>query len=142
MTVPVTERAAWRALQAHYAAFAKQHLRELFAADPRRAERFSLEACGIYLDYSKNRISDETLRLLVQLADECGLRGRIDAMFRGDKINVSENRAVLHVALRAPKGDVDRRRRRQRGAAGACGARRDECVCGSRAQRRVEGSHR
>ncbi len=104
MTVPVTERAAWRALQAHYAAFAKQHLRELFAADPRRVERFSLEACGIYLDFSKNRIGDETLRLLVQLADECGLRGRIDAMFRGDKINVSENRAVLHTALRAPKG--------------------------------------
>jgi glucose-6-phosphate isomerase len=104
MTVPVTERAAWRALQAHYATFAKQHLRELFAADPRRAERFSREACGIYLDFSKNRIGDETLRLLVQLANECGLRGGIDAMFRGDKINVSENRAVLHVALRAPKG--------------------------------------
>ncbi len=103
MTVPVTERGAWQALKTHHAAFAQQHLRELFALDPRRAERFSFDACGIYLDYSKNRISEETLRLLVQLADECGLRDRIDAMFRGDKINVSENRAVLHVALRAPK---------------------------------------
>ena len=105
MTVqPVTERAAWRALQAHHSAVSTQHLRELFAADPRRAERFSVDACGVHLDYSKNRITEETLQLLVRLADESGLRGRIDAMFRGDKINVSENRAVLHVALRAPKG--------------------------------------
>jgi len=104
MTVlPVAERAAWRALQKHHSALSKQHLRELFAADPRRAERFSLDACGIHLDYSKNRITEETLQLLVRLADESGLRDRIDAMFRGDRINVSENRAVLHVALRAPR---------------------------------------
>ena len=80
------------------------HLRKLFADDPKRGERFTAEAVGLYLDYSKNRITDETLELLFQLAEECGLRARIDAMFRGEKINVTENRAVLHVALRAPKG--------------------------------------
>src|SRR6476646_1826117 len=86
MTVPVTERVAWRALQTHHAAISKQHLRELFAADPGRADRFSLDACSIHLDYSKNRIGEETLQLLVRLANESGLRSRIDAMFRGDKI--------------------------------------------------------
>jgi len=101
---PVTPRPAWRALQAHYATIHGVHLRRLFADDPGRGERLTAEAAGIYLDYSKNRVTDETLRLLVQLAEESGLRARIDAMFRGDKINVSENRAVLHVALRAPKG--------------------------------------
>ena len=80
------------------------HLRELFADDPERGERMTLEAAGIFLDYSKNRITDETLGLLLQLAEESGLGTRIDAMFRGEKINVTENRAVLHVALRAPKG--------------------------------------
>src|SRR5262245_36939292 len=97
-------RAAWKALEAHYKKVREIHLRELFANDPTRGERMVAEAIGIYLDYSKNRITDETLKLLLQLADECGLQGKIDAMFRGDKINVTENRAVLHVALRAPKG--------------------------------------
>ena len=95
---------AWRELGTHYDAIRSKHLRELFAEDPQRAERFSLDAAGIYLDYSKNRITSETVRLLLQLAETRGLRGRIDAMFAGEKINVSENRAVLHVALRAPKG--------------------------------------
>jgi glucose-6-phosphate isomerase len=101
---PATARPAWKALQAHYATMHGEHLRRLFAADPGRGERLTAEAAGIYLDYSKNRVTDETLKLLVRLAEESGLRARIDAMFRGEKINVSENRAVLHVALRAPKG--------------------------------------
>jgi glucose-6-phosphate isomerase len=99
-----TTRPAWRALAAHYPVARDLTLRELFAADPARGLRLTTEAAGIYLDYSKNRITDETVALLVQLAEECGLRARIDAMFRGDRINVSENRAVLHVALRAPYG--------------------------------------
>ena len=100
----VTERPAWTALEAHHRSIRDVHLRELFARDPGRGERLTAEAAGIYLDYSKNRIADETLPLLVRLAEESGLRARIDAMFRGEKINVSENRAVLHVALRAPRG--------------------------------------
>jgi glucose-6-phosphate isomerase len=106
----LTQRAAWKALEAHYEAMRHRHLRQLFADDPRRGERFNAEAAGLYLDYSKNRITDETLRLLLELAGECGLRARIDAMFSGEKINVTEKRAVLHVALRAPKDeriDVD-----------------------------------
>jgi glucose-6-phosphate isomerase len=102
---PLTSRPAWAALRDHHAEVAGRHLRELFAEDPERGTRFSVEACGIYLDYSKNRITDETLRLLLQLADESGLRDRIEAMFAGEKINVTENRAVLHVALRAPMGE-------------------------------------
>ena len=101
---PLTRRQAWKALEAHYKQVRPLHLRELFAEDPQRGERLTAEAVGIYLDYSKNRITDETLTLLVQLAEESGLRERIDAMFRGEKINVTENRAVLHVALRAPQG--------------------------------------
>lgn len=104
-STPLTSRPAWRALEAHRAELGETHLRELFAADPKRGERLTAEADGIFLDYSKNRITDETLKLLLQLAEETGLRARIDAMFRGDKINISENRAVLHVALRAPKGE-------------------------------------
>jgi len=104
MTLPAADRPAWRALAAHHTVLSKRHLRDLFAADPKRAERFSLDACGIHFDYSKNRATEETLQLLVRLATESDLRDRIDAMFRGDRINVSENRAVLHVALRAPKG--------------------------------------
>jgi glucose-6-phosphate isomerase len=100
----LTERRAWKALAAHYEQVRELHLRQLFAADPTRGERLTAEAVGLYLDYSKNRITDDTLRLLLQLADESGLRGRIDAMFRGEKINVTENRAVLHVALRSPRG--------------------------------------
>ncbi len=98
------QRSAWAALQAHQKAIAPLHLRKLFADDPQRGERLALDAVGIYFDYSKNRISDETMSLLVQLAEQSGLRERIDAMFRGEKINVSEERAVLHIALRAPKG--------------------------------------
>ncbi|MBV8483319.1 MAG: glucose-6-phosphate isomerase [Verrucomicrobia bacterium] len=94
---------AWKALEAHYAEVRELHLRQLFADDPKRGERLALEAVGLYLDYSKNRVTDETLKLLLQLAEECRLRTRIDAMFSGEKINITENRAVLHVALRAPK---------------------------------------
>ena len=101
---PLTERPVWKALEAHYNKIRGVHLRKLFADDPARGERMTVEAAGIFLDYSKNRITDETLALLVRLAEESGLRARIDAMFRGDKINITENRAALHVALRAPKG--------------------------------------
>ncbi|HVB73834.1 MAG TPA: glucose-6-phosphate isomerase [Ktedonobacteraceae bacterium] len=103
--IPLTQRPAWRTLQAHYEQTRHLHLRELFAEDPRRGERFALEDAGIYLDYSKNRITSETMRLLLDLAQSSGLRERIDAMFRGEKINITEQRAVLHVALRAPRGE-------------------------------------
>jgi glucose-6-phosphate isomerase len=99
---PLRERKAWRALERHYAEISGTHLRDLFAADPQRGERLTAEATGIYLDYSKNRITDETLGLLVELAEESGVPERRDAMFRGEHINVSENRAVLHTALRLP----------------------------------------
>jgi glucose-6-phosphate isomerase len=98
------KHAVWRALEDHERAMEARHLRTLFADDPARGERMTAEAAGVFLDYSKNRIDDETLRLLVELAEQSGLRGRIDAMFRGDKINVTEDRAALHVALRAPRG--------------------------------------
>ena len=98
------KRAVWRNLQDHYTTMQGLHLRNLFADDPARGERMTAEAAGIYLDYSKNRINDDTLKLLIELAEQSGLRARIDAMFRGEKINTTENRAVLHVALRAPKG--------------------------------------
>jgi glucose-6-phosphate isomerase len=94
----------WRALQDHYETIRSRHLRDFFAHDPKRGEQMTAEAAGVFLDYSKNRVDEETLRLLVALAEQSGLRERIDAMFRGDKINVTENRAVLHVSLRAPKG--------------------------------------
>jgi glucose-6-phosphate isomerase len=100
----LTKLPAWKALAAHHARVRDVHLRTLFAEDPDRGERLTAEAAGVFLDYSKNRITDETLKLLLQLAEECDLRGRIGAMFRGDKINITENRAVLHVALRVPKG--------------------------------------
>jgi glucose-6-phosphate isomerase len=101
---PLTKRKAWKALTAHYKKISKVHLRKLFADDPKRGERLTLEAAGIFLDYSKHRINDQTIKLLLQLADESRLRERIDAMFSGEKINITENRAVLHIALRAPKG--------------------------------------
>src|SRR5215469_14294147 len=101
---PLRRRPAWALLEKHYQKLKAVHLRQLFADDRERGESLAIEAAGLYLDYSKNRITAETLRLLLQLAHESGLRERIDAMFRGDKINVSENRAVLHVALRAPRG--------------------------------------
>jgi glucose-6-phosphate isomerase len=103
-TGSLTQHATWKALETHVREVRDLHLRDLFARDPGRAERFTREAVGLCADFSKHRITDETLRLLVALADDCGLRARIDAMFRGEKINVTEGRAVLHVALRAPKG--------------------------------------
>jgi len=101
---PLTKRKAWKALQTHYKEVRPMHLRNLFADDPKRGKRMTVEAVGLFLDYSKNRVTDETIRLLIELAEESGLRSRIDAMFRGEKINTTEKRAVLHVALRAPKG--------------------------------------
>src|SRR5262245_20495657 len=100
---PLTSRPAWKALEGHHEKIRDLHVKELFAADPKRGERLTVEAVGLYLDYTKTRITDETLSLLLQLAEESGLRQRIDAMFRGEKINITENRAVLHVALRAPR---------------------------------------
>src|SRR5215831_7600074 len=102
-TTPLRQRPAWKALEQHHAEIAARHLRELFAGDLGRGERLTAEGAGLYLDYSKNRVTDETMRLLVQLAEECGVPQRRDAMFAGDRINVSENRSVLHVALRMPK---------------------------------------
>jgi glucose-6-phosphate isomerase len=101
---PLRQRSAWKALEQHYQKVRDVHLRTLFGEDPKRGERFTAEAAGLYFDYSKHRITDETMRLLLALADEIGLRARIDAMFAGEKINVTEQRAVLHVALRAPRG--------------------------------------
>ena len=103
--MPLRERKAWQALQRHHDEIAGRHLRDLFAGDPGRGERLTAEAAGIFLDYSKNRITDETMRLLVELAEESGVPERRDAMFRGEHINVSEDRAVLHVALRMPAGE-------------------------------------
>jgi len=103
---PLTQRPAWKALATHHPQIQKLPLRKLFAADAKRGQRFTAEAAGLFLDYSKNCITDQTLKLLLQLAGESGLRGKMDAMFNGEKINVTENRAVLHVALRAPKGDT------------------------------------
>jgi glucose-6-phosphate isomerase len=103
-SLPLPARGAWKALGEHHARVRTQHLRTLFASDPKRGERLALEAAGLYLDYSKNRVTDETLGLLARLAEESGLRGRIDAMFGGETINVTERRPVLHVALRAPRG--------------------------------------
>ena len=102
-SAPLTQLSAWKALEAHYQQIKDVHLRKLFTDDPKRGERLTTDAVGIYLDYSKNRITDQTLSLLLKLAEESNLRGRIDAMFSGEKINITENRAVLHVALRAPK---------------------------------------
>src|SRR5436305_14206736 len=99
----LTDRPAWKNLERHFQDVRELHLRQLFAADPERGKRMTAEAAGIYLDYSKNRITDQTIKLLFQLAEESGLRPRIDAMFRGAMLNNTENRAVLHVALRAPR---------------------------------------
>src|SRR5260221_4518534 len=101
---PLAKPRAWKALESHHKRTKELHLRKLFAADSRRGVRMTAEAVGLFLDYSKNRITDETLELLFELAKESGLRAGIDAMFRGEKINLTENRAVLHVALRAPEG--------------------------------------
>src|SRR5882724_10033328 len=103
MVTPLTELGSWRALERHFGEIGDTHLRELFAADGERGERLVAEGAGLYLDYSKNRVTDETIALLVELADDCGMPERREAMFRGDRINVSENRSVLHVALRMPR---------------------------------------
>jgi len=100
---PLTQRPSWQKLEEHYEKTRNLHLRTLFAQDSRRGERFALEAVGIYLDYSKNRVTDETIQLLLELAESSDLRERIDAMFKGEKINITENRSVLHIALRAPR---------------------------------------
>ena len=104
MSLPLRERPAWAALERHADEVRGLHLRDLFASDPTRGERLTSEGADIYLDYSKNRITDDTLRLLLALARESGLAERAEAMFRGDRINTTENRSVLHVALRMPKG--------------------------------------
>src|ERR1035437_6600337 len=104
MAFMLTDRPSYQALEAHYQQIHQRHLRDLFAEDPARGERMHAEAAGLYLDYAKNRITDETLRLLVALAEDCGLRERIDAMFRGDKINLTAERNGLHPAPRAPRG--------------------------------------
>ena len=101
--VPQERHSAWKALEEHYHKIRDVHLRNLFADDPSRGERMVLEAAGLYLDYSKNRITDQTIRLLANLAEECGLPQQIQAMFQGQKINTTENRAALHIALRAPR---------------------------------------
>ena len=101
----LTDRPAWKALQSHADAMRNKTIKQLFADDPSRGTRMTAEACCLFLDYSKNRVTDETIKLLLQLAEECGLRQRIEAMFTGEKINITENRAVLHVALRAPKAE-------------------------------------
>jgi glucose-6-phosphate isomerase len=105
VTRSLTKRPQWRALQRNLRQIERRHLRELFAEDPRRGERLTAEAAGLYLDYSKNRVTGETIRLLIELAEACGLGERVEAMFRGDKINVTEERAALHAALRAPRGE-------------------------------------
>ena len=102
----LTRLPAWKSLAQQSKEIRKLHLRQLFAEDPTRGETFTGEAAGLFLDYSKNRVTETTLKLLLQLAEECDLRGRIEAMFRGEKINITENRAVLHVALRAPKKET------------------------------------
>src|SRR5262252_6284792 len=99
------KQSAWKGLTSHYKTVSKLHLRQLFADDPKRGQRMAVDAVGLYLDYSKNRVTVETLKLLLQLAEDSGLRERIDAMFSGEKINITEKRAVLHVALRAPKDE-------------------------------------
>ncbi len=104
-TTPLRNRRAWKALEAHSQTMSNVHLRDLFHGDTGRGERLTAEAAGIFLDYSKNRVTDETLRLLLQLAEESALKARIEAMFRGEKINVTEGRAVLHIALR-PQGRI------------------------------------
>ncbi len=138
----LTRSPAWQKLAAHYEQIGNVHLRQLFADDPGRGQRLTLEALGIYLDYSKNRVTDETLKLLVELARQSGLSARMEAMFRGDKINVTERRAVLHVALRAPVDAIIMVDGQNVVPRGACGARPHDRLFRSRAQRRVEGVYR
>jgi glucose-6-phosphate isomerase len=120
----LTDNPAWQALKAHYAKVRDVHLRPLFADDPQRGEHMTAEACGIYFDYSKNRITKETLKLLLELAEAVGLRDRVDAMFRGEKINLSERRAPLHVALRRSQNSPSIPPRRSRSGIGSAAATR------------------
>ena len=139
---PLTQRAAWIALGRHLEEIRGTHLRTLFAGDPARGERLTAEGAGLYLDYSKNRVNDETLKLLVALAEECGLAERREAMFGGERINVSEDRPVLHVALRMPRDRsliVDGRRR---GQGSPPGAGSDERLLRAGPRRAVARSHR
>ena len=139
---PITETPEWAALAAHFDTMRDVHLRDLFADDPTRGERSPSTPTGVYFDYSKHRVTAETIRLLVAVAERAGLRERIDAMFRGDKINVTEDRAVLHVALRAPEDAVDRGRRRERRPGRARGAAQDGRLLGAGPLRRVDRPHR
>ena len=107
-TIPLTERDAWKALKTHAEEIRATTISELFVKDPARANRMTLDSVGLHLDYSKNRVTDTTLSLLTKLAEECGLQQRTEAMFTGEKINITENRAVLHVALRGPRWREDR----------------------------------
>ena len=138
-TLPLRELPAWEQLEAHHAEVGDVHLRELFASDPDRGARLTAEGAGLFLDYSKHRVTDETLRLLLELAAQRGLRERIDAMFAGEKINTTEGRAVLHVALRAPRDAVIEVDGENVVPDGARGARPDGGVRGPRA-RRASGS--
>ena len=138
---PLEGRPAWKALDKHYEEIRDLRLRDLFADDPTRGERLAAEGAGLYLDYSKNRITDETLGLLLQLAEESGLRERTEAMFRGDRINVSENRSVLHVALRMPRGESLARRGRRRRRGGERRPRPDGRLRRPHPLGRVEGAH-
>ena len=139
---PLTKRPAWKALAAHSTKTKSLHLRKLFAADAKRGTRLTTEAAGLFLDYSKNRVTDETLKLLFKLAKESRLRERIDAMLRGEKINITENRAVLHVALRAPKGSAHSGGRKERRARRPRRAREDGRIFKTRSQWRVERAQR
>ena len=138
---PLRQRPAWAALERHHAEIGERHLRDLFAEDPDRGERLRAEAVGLYLDYSKNRVTDETMRLLLQLAEESHLEERRDMMFRGEHINVSEDRAVLHVALRMPRDATPRRRRGRRGGRGPRRPRPDGGLLRPDPLGRVEGPH-
>ena len=139
---PLTQRPAWKALAAHHKKVQNLQLRKLFADDSKRGERMTAAAAGLFLDYSKNRVTDETIKLLVRLANESDLSGRIEAMFSGEKINLTENRAVLHVALRAPKERDHHGGRKKRRAGGPRSARKDDRLFRACPERRVERSYR
>ena len=141
-TTTLTDRDAYRALEAHHGKVSGLHLRDLFAEDGERGTKLTAEGAGLYLDYSKHRLTDETVGLLVALAQDVGLSERIEAMFRGDRINVTENRSVLHTALRLPRGCKPGRRRAGRGRRGARRARSDGGLLRACARRRMDGAHR
>ena len=139
---PLTERKAWRALSTHFEQARTLHLRDLFAGDPTRGQRMTAEEVGLFLDYSKNRITSDTLRLLFELAEESGLRSRIDAMFRGDKINITENARGPARRPARTQGRIDRGRRRERGTPGPRRARPDGRFLQPHSEWAVERAHR